>query len=67
MTYQPKVYRDTGGNRQVTASGGEQKVESGGIVTHDAGSLTDATLLSGSGRFRARRSAADTFVVYRLS
>lgn len=39
MTYQPKVYRDTGGNRQVTASGGEQKVESGGIVTHDAGSL----------------------------
>lgn len=166
MTYKPKVYRDTGGNRQVTASGGEQKVESGGIVTHDAGSLvyergtllkiqaapaaktvtaaitaaeliaglitttgatapsvhqlptgalleaaltgiatgdsfdftiintgtgasddatitvntgvtivgsptvgslTDATLLSGSGRFRARRSAADTFVVYRLS
>ncbi|MES0207921.1 hypothetical protein NKJ93_02325 [Mesorhizobium sp. M0028] len=31
------------------------------------GALTDATIISGSGTFRARRSAADTFVVYRLS
>lgn len=164
--YQPKTYRDTGGDRSVIASGGEQKVESGGIVTHDAGSLiyergtrlriqaapaaktvtaaitaaelvgglitttgatgpsvhqlptgalieaeltgiaqgdsfdfaiintgtgasddatitvntgvtivgsptvgaiTDATTITGSGLFRARRSAADTFVVYRIA
>ncbi len=31
------------------------------------GSLTDATIISGSGRFRARYTAANTFVVYRLS
>lgn len=31
------------------------------------GSLTDATIISGSGLFRARRTAADTWVVYRLA
>lgn len=31
------------------------------------GALTDATIISGSGHFRARRSAANTYVVYRLS
>jgi hypothetical protein len=31
------------------------------------GALTDATIISGSGRFRARRSGANTWVVYRLS
>lgn len=31
------------------------------------GSLTDATIISGSGHFRARRSAANTYVVYRLA
>lgn len=31
------------------------------------GALTDATIISGSGRFRARRSAANTYVVYRLA
>lgn len=31
------------------------------------GSLTDATIISGSGHFRARYTAADTFVVYRLA
>jgi hypothetical protein len=31
------------------------------------GSLTDATIISGSGRFLARRSAANTYVVYRVA
>jgi hypothetical protein len=31
------------------------------------GSLTDATIISGSGHFRARRSAANAYVVYRLA
>ena len=31
------------------------------------GSLTDGTIISGSGHFRARRSAANTWIVYRLS
>lgn len=31
------------------------------------GSLTDGTIISGSGTFRARYTAADTFVVYRLA
>ena len=37
------------------------------IGSPTVGSLTDATLIAGSGRFRARRSAANTFVVYRLA
>lgn len=31
------------------------------------GALTDATIISGSGTFRARRTAANTYVVYRLA
>ncbi len=31
------------------------------------GSLTDTTIISGSGTFRARRSAANTYVVYRIA
>lgn len=31
------------------------------------GALTDATIISGSGTFRARRSAANTYVVYRIA
>lgn len=31
------------------------------------GALTDGTIISGSGRFRARRSAANTWVVYRIA
>ena len=31
------------------------------------GALTDATILSGSGTFRARRSAANAYVVYRIA
>lgn len=31
------------------------------------GALTDATIISGSGTFRARRSAANAYVVYRIA
>lgn len=31
------------------------------------GALTDATIISGSGHFRARRSGANTYIVYRLA
>lgn len=33
MSYQPKVYREQGGNKLVVASGGEVKIESGGSIT----------------------------------
>ena len=36
-TYGPKVFRDSGGNRQVVASGGEIKVESGGTLMSVSG------------------------------
>ncbi len=32
MTYQPKVYRTNGGDKQVVASGGELDIESGGAL-----------------------------------
>lgn len=47
MSYQPKVYRDTGGDRQVIASGGEINVESGGKITDDgtqASHIADASV-----------------------
>jgi hypothetical protein len=31
------------------------------------GALTDATIISGSGTFLCRKTAANTFVVYRLA
>ncbi|MFA5424889.1 MAG: hypothetical protein WC374_13630, partial [Phycisphaerae bacterium] len=36
-TYQPKVYREQGGNRQVIASGGSCDVESGGEIDIESG------------------------------
>ncbi|MFA5866910.1 MAG: hypothetical protein WC891_02975 [Actinomycetota bacterium] len=36
-TYQPKVYRTNNGDRQVIASGGELKVETGGKVVPNSG------------------------------
>ena len=38
MTFEPKIYKDTGGDRQVIASGGEVQVESGGELEMQAGS-----------------------------
>lgn len=32
MTYQPKVYREQGGNKLVVASGGEVDIEAGGAI-----------------------------------
>lgn len=46
-TYQPKVYRDKGGDRQVVKGGGEIKVEPGGKVTNDgtqASHVADASV-----------------------
>ena len=37
------------------------------IGSPTVGAITDATIISGSGRFRARYTAANTFVVYRLA
>ena len=36
MTYEPKVYKDQGGDRQVIASGGSVVIENGGIVDGSA-------------------------------
>ena len=38
-TYGPKVYKKSGGDEQVIASGGEQTVESGGHIAMSTGSL----------------------------
>ena len=35
--YEPKVYRDEGGDRQVVASGGVIKVETGGQMVPNSG------------------------------
>jgi hypothetical protein len=43
-TYQPKVYRDSNGNRQVVASGGIIKVESGGIIDLESGGYLTSAL-----------------------
>jgi hypothetical protein len=37
MTYQPKIYREQGGNRFVVASGGSADVESGGEIDIESG------------------------------
>ncbi len=38
VTYGPKVYKDSGGDREVVADGGTIKAESGGSVDMEAGS-----------------------------
>lgn len=53
-TYQPKVYREQGGDRQVVASGGSADVESGGEIDIESGGLLK---LSG-----VARAVALTFV-----
>ncbi len=42
-TYQPRVYRKSGGDEQVIASGGKQTVESGGEVLVESGGLMRTT------------------------
>lgn len=42
--YQPKVYRDSNGNRQVVASGGEILVESGGEIDAASGAFIPPTI-----------------------
>lgn len=45
--YQPKVYREQGGDRLVVASGGEIEVQSGGLITGDGfvvGAVDDVTI-----------------------
>lgn len=60
MTYQPKVYRDEGGDRQVIASGGEIKVESGGIITNDGTQATAIVNLTDSTTGTAGDTVDDT-------
>ncbi len=52
MSYQPKVYRDNGGDRQVVASGGAIKIETGGEIQPNSGTqashITDASDLATS-------------------
>src|SRR4030042_309964 len=40
-SYSTKVYKDTGGDRLVVASGGEVQIESGGVLDVQAGSTLD--------------------------
>jgi len=47
MSYEPKVYREQGGDKIVVASGGEINIESGGTVTADgtqASTIADAAV-----------------------
>jgi len=34
MSFEPKIYKDNGGDRQVVANGGEIKIETGGKITN---------------------------------
>lgn len=42
----PKIYKDTGGDRQVVASGGTLKVESGGVSSFESGCIPVGVLLN---------------------
>lgn len=46
-TYQPKIYRDTGGDREVVASGGTLLIESGGAFDASGASAGAVTLPAG--------------------
>ncbi len=49
-TYQPKIYKNNNGDRQVIVSGGELRVETGGKITPNAGTQpTVAALTDNSG------------------
>ncbi len=41
-TYQPKVYMEQGGDRQVVKSGGEIKIETGGKIVPNSGTQAAA-------------------------
>lgn len=51
MSYQPKIYKDTSGDRQVVASGGEVQVESGGLLEMQSGSIATGVVLNSRNRF----------------
>lgn len=46
MSYAPKVYKDSSGDRQVVASGGTLSVASGGVANFASGSIPVGVLLN---------------------
>lgn len=64
-TYQPKVYRKSGGDEQVIASGGKITVESGGSIALDEGATVTgaAYAADGLGSLRLARATFDPSAV----
>ena len=60
MSYQPKVYREQGGDRLVVASGGEIKLLTGGKVVANAGAQASAIADAPAGGTGATGGAYDT-------
>ena len=56
-TYQPKVYREQGGDRMVVASGGSHDVESGGEIDIESGA---ALKVAGSDKTAALADAVES-------
>ena len=46
MSYLPKIYKDTNGDRQVVESGGEVQVKSGGKIDAQSGSIVTGLVLN---------------------
>jgi hypothetical protein len=59
-TYQPKVYRQQGGDRLVVASGGEIKLETGGKIVPNSGTQASAITNAPAGGTGAPAGAYDT-------
>lgn len=59
-TYQPKVYRQQGGDRLVVASGGEIKLETGGKIVPNSGTQASAITNAPAGGTGATAGAYDT-------
>ena len=64
MTYQPKTYRDNGGDRTVFASGGTLLLEAGSTVTDErfsgsVASAADSLAIPVTARYVAKTTGAD--------
>jgi len=60
MPYEPKVYRDKGGNRLVVESGGEIQLKTGGKVVPNSGTQAAAIADAPAGGAGATAGAYDT-------
>lgn len=61
-TYEPKVYREQGGDTFVVASGGEINVESGGTITDDGTQASAIADISVTGTYATDDTPIETAI-----